>query len=142
MSDVTAAGPAPAAAAPAGGFQMPSLGAIGTMLKRGDIALATGVMTILVGVAKLGFVADLLAKPTQIGYLTGLALTISQEWMRGAGYSFLAILHAVTVIAALLFLPFGKFFHIFQRPKPQRSGLPASAISFWSRSTPTRSATS
>ena len=48
--------------------------------------------------------------------VTGLALTVSQEWLRGASYSFLAILHAVTVIAALLFLPFGKFFHIFQRP--------------------------
>ena len=31
-------------------------------------------------------------------------------------YGFLAILHAITVIAALLYLPFGKFFHIFQRP--------------------------
>src|SRR3989440_8128046 len=48
MSDVTAAGPAPAAAAPTGGFQFPSLNAIGIMLKRGDIALAIGVMTILV----------------------------------------------------------------------------------------------
>ena len=48
MSDVTAAGPAPAAAAPTGGFQLPSLGAIGVMLKRGDIALAIGVLTILV----------------------------------------------------------------------------------------------
>jgi NNP family nitrate/nitrite transporter-like MFS transporter len=48
--------------------------------------------------------------------VTGLALTISQEWLRGAAYSFLAILHAITVVAGLLFLPFGKFFHIFQRP--------------------------
>ena len=48
--------------------------------------------------------------------VTGLALTVSQEWLRGSSYSFLAILHAITVIAALLFLPFGKFFHIFQRP--------------------------
>ena len=47
MSDVTAAAPAPAAA-PSGGFQFPSLGSIGTMLKRGDIALAIGVLTILV----------------------------------------------------------------------------------------------
>ena len=31
---------------------------------------------ILAGVAKLGFVADLLSKPTQIGYMNGLALTI------------------------------------------------------------------
>lgn len=48
--------------------------------------------------------------------VTGLALTVSQAWLRGASYSFLAILHALTVIAGLLFLPFGKFFHIFQRP--------------------------
>jgi MFS transporter, NNP family, nitrate/nitrite transporter len=47
---------------------------------------------------------------------TGLALTVSQEWLRGAAYSFLAIIHAITVIAGLLYLPFGKFFHIFQRP--------------------------
>lgn len=48
--------------------------------------------------------------------VTGLALTVSQTWMRGEFYSFLAILHAITVISALLYLPFGKFFHIFQRP--------------------------
>jgi NNP family nitrate/nitrite transporter-like MFS transporter len=48
--------------------------------------------------------------------ITGLALTASTSWLRGSFYGFLSILHAVTVIAALLFLPFGKFFHIFQRP--------------------------
>ncbi len=48
--------------------------------------------------------------------VTGLALTVSPEWLRGASYSFLAIIHAITVIAGLLYLPFGKFFHIFQRP--------------------------
>ena len=48
--------------------------------------------------------------------VTGLALTASTIWLRGAHYHFLAILHAITVIAALLYLPFGKFFHIFQRP--------------------------
>ncbi|MBS1833850.1 MAG: MFS transporter, partial [Acidobacteria bacterium] len=48
--------------------------------------------------------------------VTGLALTVSQEWLRGAAYSFIAITHAITVIAALLYMPFGKFFHIFQRP--------------------------
>jgi MFS transporter, NNP family, nitrate/nitrite transporter len=48
--------------------------------------------------------------------VTGLALTVSQEWLGGSFYSFIAILHAITVIAALLYLPFGKFFHIFQRP--------------------------
>lgn len=48
--------------------------------------------------------------------ITGLALTVSQIWLQGNFYSFLAILHAITVISALLYLPFGKFFHIFQRP--------------------------
>jgi MFS family permease len=48
--------------------------------------------------------------------VTGLALTVSQMWLRGQAYGFLAILHAITVIGGLLYLPFGKFFHIFQRP--------------------------
>jgi nitrate/nitrite transporter NarK len=48
--------------------------------------------------------------------VTGLALTASTLWLRGAFYGFLSILHAITVITALLYLPFGKFFHIFQRP--------------------------
>jgi hypothetical protein len=48
--------------------------------------------------------------------VTGLALTASTLWLRGSFYGFLAILHAITVVTALLFLPFGKFFHIFQRP--------------------------
>src|SRR5947208_10328575 len=40
------------------------------------LALLVGVMMAVAGVARLGFVADLLSKPTQIGYLNGLALTI------------------------------------------------------------------
>src|SRR3954451_18860264 len=40
------------------------------------LALLVGVINIAVGVAKLGFIADLLSKPTRIGYMTGLALTI------------------------------------------------------------------
>ena len=43
-------------------------------------------------------------------------LTVSYTWMKGYAYEFLAILHAITVIFTLLWLPFGKFFHIFQRP--------------------------
>jgi hypothetical protein len=35
--------------------------------------------------------------------------------MKGYAYDFLNILHAVTVIFTMLWLPFGKFFHIFQR---------------------------
>lgn len=48
--------------------------------------------------------------------LTGLMLTASYTWMKGYAYDFIAISHAVTVIATFLWLPFGKFFHIFQRP--------------------------
>src|SRR5262249_58968018 len=47
--------------------------------------------------------------------VTGLMLTASYTWMKGYAYDFLAILHAITVIFTLLWLPFGKFFHIFQR---------------------------
>jgi nitrate/nitrite transporter NarK len=48
--------------------------------------------------------------------VTGLMLTASYTWMKGYAYDFLAILHAVTVIITLLWLPFGKLFHVFQRP--------------------------
>jgi ribosomal protein S27AE len=48
--------------------------------------------------------------------ITGLMLTASYTWMKGYAYDFLAILHAVTVIGTLLYLPFGKLFHVFQRP--------------------------
>lgn len=48
--------------------------------------------------------------------ITGLMLTASYTWLRGYAYDFIAILHAITVIMTFLWLPFGKFFHIFQRP--------------------------
>jgi hypothetical protein len=48
--------------------------------------------------------------------VTGLMLTVSYTWMRGYAYNFIAILHAITVIGTFLWLPFGKFFHIVQRP--------------------------
>ncbi len=48
--------------------------------------------------------------------VTGLMLTVSYTWLRGYAYDFLAILHALTVILRLVWLPFGKLFHLFQRP--------------------------
>ncbi len=48
--------------------------------------------------------------------VTGLMLTVSYTWLKGYAYPFLAILHAITVIVTLLWLPFGKLFHLFQRP--------------------------
>jgi high affinity sulfate transporter 1 len=40
------------------------------------LALLVGAIITLAGVARLGFVADLISKPTIIGYMNGLALTI------------------------------------------------------------------
>ncbi len=40
------------------------------------LAVLVGVIMVGAGLAKFGFVADLLSKPTQIGYMNGLALTI------------------------------------------------------------------
>lgn len=48
--------------------------------------------------------------------ITGLGLTWDYEFMRGSAHQFMAITHAITVILFLVWLPFGKFFHIFQRP--------------------------
>jgi high affinity sulfate transporter 1 len=40
------------------------------------LALIVGLMMVAGGMARLGFIADLLSKPTMIGYMNGLALTI------------------------------------------------------------------
>jgi hypothetical protein len=48
--------------------------------------------------------------------VTGLALTASNLWMDGRFYVFLNTVHALTVILGLMYIPFGKLFHIFQRP--------------------------
>jgi len=48
--------------------------------------------------------------------VTGLALTASSNWWGGAFYWFIALTHQVVVVLWLLSLPFGKFFHIIQRP--------------------------
>ena len=42
----------------------------------GMLALMIGLINVAAGLAKLGFVADLLSKPVRVGYLTGLAITI------------------------------------------------------------------
>lgn len=48
--------------------------------------------------------------------VSGLFLTVSSIWLEGRFYSALNTLHALTVILGLAYIPFGKLFHIFQRP--------------------------
>ncbi|HOZ97179.1 MAG TPA: hypothetical protein PKY86_01575 [Niabella sp.] len=48
--------------------------------------------------------------------LTGLGLTLDYEFMHGKAYEFMAVTHAFFVIVFLVWMPFGKFFHIIQRP--------------------------
>jgi hypothetical protein len=48
--------------------------------------------------------------------VTGLALTASSLWWEGRFYWFISLTHQVVVVLWLLSLPFGKFFHIIQRP--------------------------
>lgn len=48
--------------------------------------------------------------------VSGLMLTASSLWFEGYMYSFVALIHQATVIMTLFYLPFGKLFHIVQRP--------------------------
>lgn len=48
--------------------------------------------------------------------VSGLMLTVSSLWFEGYMYSFIALSHQALVIMTLFYLPFGKLFHIVQRP--------------------------
>jgi len=48
--------------------------------------------------------------------ITGLMLTVSAKLLAGSGFQFIGMAHAASVIGLLLYLPFGKLFHIIQRP--------------------------
>lgn len=48
--------------------------------------------------------------------VTGLMITASYKLMAGENFAFLSLLHAFTVVVLLLWLPFGKLFHVIQRP--------------------------
>ncbi|HJY12267.1 MAG TPA: hypothetical protein VJ304_05735 [Flavobacterium sp.] len=68
-------------------------------------------------IATQSFEGDLLPLILLIAIsVTGLCLTYSYQFMKGFAYDFLAVIHAVTVIMFLIWIPFGKFFHIIQRP--------------------------
>jgi hypothetical protein len=48
--------------------------------------------------------------------VTGLMLTFSTHVLGGRGYSEVSLVHAVVVTGTLVYLPYGKFFHVVQRP--------------------------
>ncbi len=48
--------------------------------------------------------------------VSGLMLTASSLWFDGYMYTVIALSHQAVVIMTLFFLPFGKLFHIVQRP--------------------------
>jgi hypothetical protein len=48
--------------------------------------------------------------------ISGLALTADSTWLGGAYYQFLSLTHEVVVVLWLISLPFGKFFHLIERP--------------------------
>jgi MFS transporter, NNP family, nitrate/nitrite transporter len=47
--------------------------------------------------------------------VTGLALTVSHVFGGGWGYPVISVIHQITVVGMLLYLPFGKLFHIPMR---------------------------
>ncbi len=47
--------------------------------------------------------------------VTGLALTVSYKFMGGYKHQTMAVIHMFSVFALILYIPFGKLFHMFQR---------------------------
>lgn len=48
--------------------------------------------------------------------VTGGLLTVDEMFLRGSYYELLAVVHMAAVVFTLVFIPFGKFFHVLQRP--------------------------
>ncbi len=48
--------------------------------------------------------------------VTGLALTADSAWLGGAYYWYISLTHETVVVLWLISLPFGKFFHLVERP--------------------------
>jgi hypothetical protein len=65
--------------------------------------------------------------------VSGLMLTASSLWFEGYMYSFIALSHQATVIMTLFYLPFGKLFHVVQRPASIASSFTRSARRKWNR---------
>jgi hypothetical protein len=48
--------------------------------------------------------------------VTGVALTADSAWLGGAYYWYISLTHETVVVLWLISLPFGKFFHLIERP--------------------------
>ncbi|PQL91536.1 MFS transporter [Apibacter adventoris] len=48
--------------------------------------------------------------------VTGIGISFDYTYLEGKTNQFMSVAHAITVILFLVWIPFGKFFHIFQRP--------------------------
>lgn len=48
--------------------------------------------------------------------VTGLALTADSTWLAGEYYWYISLVHEAVVVLWLISLPFGKFFHLIERP--------------------------
>lgn len=67
-------------------------------------------------IATQSFTEDLLPLILLVAIsVTGLGISYDYTFLQGKTYQFMAVTHAVVVILWLVWLPFGKFFHIFQR---------------------------
>jgi hypothetical protein len=48
--------------------------------------------------------------------VTGLLLTVDSMYLHGTHYEVMSVVHMAVVVFSLVFIPFGKFFHVLQRP--------------------------
>lgn len=48
--------------------------------------------------------------------ITGLLLSVSSLFWEGRFFWFMALTHQAVVVLAILYIPFGKFFHVLERP--------------------------
>jgi len=69
----------------------------------------------LIAVQRFGFDIVPLALLLAIT-VTGLALTADSTWLGGAYYWYISLTHETVVVLWLISLPFGKFFHLIERP--------------------------
>lgn len=69
----------------------------------------------LISVQRFGFDIVPLALLMAIA-VTGLALTADSTWLGGAYYWYISLTHETVVALWLISLPFGKFFHLIERP--------------------------